>query len=95
MGCPDGDFPDVTSALAPAIVQWVGESQRDIRHALGSNNWVVSGASHGDGQADAGERYASGTERSADLVRDAFDLPRMECEGIYVTGSAAGGDWPQ
>ena len=37
------DFPDVTSALAPAIVQWVGESQRDIRHALGSNNWVVSG----------------------------------------------------
>ena len=37
-------FPDVTSALAPAIVQWVEESQRDIRHALGSNNWVVSGA---------------------------------------------------
>lgn len=40
---PDLDFPDVTSALAPAIVDWVGESQRDIRHALGSNNWVVSG----------------------------------------------------
>src|SRR5260370_6577056 len=36
-------FPDVTSALAPAIMRWVGESQRDIRHALGSNNWVVSG----------------------------------------------------
>jgi len=34
---------DLTSALAPAIIQWVGESQRDIRHALGSNNWVVSG----------------------------------------------------
>jgi penicillin amidase len=40
---PESSFPDVTSALAPAIVQWVGESQRDIRHALGSNNWVVSG----------------------------------------------------
>jgi penicillin amidase len=36
-------FPDVTSALAPEIVRWVGESQRDIRHTLGSNNWVVSG----------------------------------------------------
>jgi len=36
-------FPDITSALAPAIMQWVGESQRDIRSALGSNNWVVSG----------------------------------------------------
>jgi penicillin amidase len=39
----DADFPDLTSALAPAVVQWVGESQRDIRHGLGSNNWVVSG----------------------------------------------------
>jgi penicillin amidase len=40
---PERGFPDVTSALAPAIMQWVGESQRDIRNALGSNNWVVSG----------------------------------------------------
>jgi penicillin amidase len=40
---PARDFPDVTSALAPAIVEWVGESGRDIRHTLGSNNWVVSG----------------------------------------------------
>lgn len=35
--------PDLTSALAPAVIQWVSESQRDIRHSLGSNNWVVSG----------------------------------------------------
>ena len=40
---PQPGFPDVTSALLPEIVRWVGESQRDIRHALGSNNWVVSG----------------------------------------------------
>jgi penicillin amidase len=40
---PQLGFPDVTSALLPEIVRWVGESQRDIRHALGSNNWVVSG----------------------------------------------------
>ena len=40
---PPPGFPDVTSALVPEIVRWVGESQRDIRHALGSNNWVVSG----------------------------------------------------
>jgi penicillin amidase len=37
------NFPDLTSALAPEIVHWVGESRRDIRHTLGSNNWVVSG----------------------------------------------------
>jgi penicillin amidase len=36
-------FTDLTAELAPAIMQWVDESQRDIRHALGSNNWVVSG----------------------------------------------------
>jgi penicillin amidase len=36
-------FTDLTSALAPAVLEWVGDSQRDIRHALGSNNWVVSG----------------------------------------------------
>jgi penicillin amidase len=36
-------FTDLTSALAPSVVQWLGESQRDIRHTLGSNNWVVSG----------------------------------------------------
>ncbi len=42
-GSQERGFPDVTSALAPAIMQWVGESQRDIRNALGSNNWVVSG----------------------------------------------------
>jgi penicillin G amidase len=40
---PPPGFPDVTSALVPEIVRWVGESQRDIRHALGSNNWVVNG----------------------------------------------------
>ncbi len=42
-GSQERGFPDVTSALAPAIIKWVGESQRDIRNALGSNNWVVSG----------------------------------------------------
>ncbi|HWY45019.1 MAG TPA: penicillin acylase family protein [Candidatus Sulfotelmatobacter sp.] len=38
------NFADLTSALAPALLEWVAESQRDIRQALGSNNWVVSGA---------------------------------------------------
>ena len=35
--------PDLTSALAEAVKDWIGESQRQIRHGLGSNNWVVSG----------------------------------------------------
>jgi penicillin amidase len=38
------DYADLTAALAPAIKDWVRESQDDIRHAIGSNNWVVSGA---------------------------------------------------
>jgi penicillin amidase len=36
--------PDLTSLLAVNVKEWVEESQRDIRHSLGSNNWVVSGA---------------------------------------------------
>jgi len=35
--------PDLTSALAGAVRDWIGESQRQIRRSLGSNNWVVSG----------------------------------------------------
>ena len=35
--------PDLTSLLAAQVTDWLRESQRDIRHSLGSNNWVVSG----------------------------------------------------
>jgi penicillin G amidase len=38
------DYADLSSVLAPAIKNWIHESQDGIRHALGSNNWVVSGA---------------------------------------------------
>ena len=37
------DQPDVTTALAESVRDWIEESQRDIRRSLGSNNWVVSG----------------------------------------------------
>jgi len=37
-------FADLTSALATSIQDWLRGSQADIRSALGSNNWVVSGA---------------------------------------------------
>jgi penicillin G amidase len=36
--------PDITSLLAMEVEDWLRESQRDMRHSLGSNNWVVSGA---------------------------------------------------
>jgi penicillin G amidase len=36
--------PDLTSLLAMDVEEWLRESQSDIRHSLGSNNWVVSGA---------------------------------------------------
>ena len=36
-------FPDLTSALARSMRDFLAETRRDIRHQLGSNNWVVSG----------------------------------------------------
>ena len=36
--------PDLTSALATGVNDWLLESQHDIRASLGSNNWVVNGA---------------------------------------------------
>jgi penicillin amidase len=36
--------PDLTSALAASVQDWLLESRREIRRSLGSNNWVVSGA---------------------------------------------------
>ena len=36
-------LPDITSALAISVRDWLADSRRQIRHALGSNNWVVSG----------------------------------------------------
>ena len=35
--------PDVTSLLASEVQFWLRESQQEIRHSLGSNNWVVNG----------------------------------------------------
>jgi penicillin G amidase len=40
----ESSAPDITSLFARQIKDWLRESQRDIRHSLGSNNWVVSGA---------------------------------------------------
>jgi penicillin G amidase len=35
--------PDLTTALGEEVEDWLKESQSEIRHSLGSNNWVVSG----------------------------------------------------
>ena len=35
--------PDLTSALAGSVCGYLAEAQQEIRHSLGSNNWVVSG----------------------------------------------------
>jgi penicillin G amidase len=45
MAPPDAatELPDATSALAGAVRDWLQDSGRQIRQALGSNNWVVSG----------------------------------------------------
>ncbi len=36
--------PDLTSALAESVQEFLQESKYEIRQGLGSNNWVVSGA---------------------------------------------------
>lgn len=36
-------FIDLTSSLAPSVIAWIAETQSELRHGLGSNNWVVSG----------------------------------------------------
>jgi penicillin amidase len=35
--------PDLTSAWASSVLGYLQDSAREIRHSLGSNNWVVSG----------------------------------------------------
>jgi len=37
-------FTDLASPLWPSLHNWIEESRREIRHGVGSNNWVVSGA---------------------------------------------------
>jgi penicillin amidase len=37
------EFPDLTSALALSIRGFLEDTRGEIRHSLGSNNWVVSG----------------------------------------------------
>ena len=41
---PHESDPDLTSALARSIQNFLAESRSEIRQGLGSNNWVVSGA---------------------------------------------------
>ncbi|HUE44457.1 MAG TPA: penicillin acylase family protein, partial [Candidatus Sulfotelmatobacter sp.] len=35
--------PDLTTALANSVVGYIRDTQSEIRHSLGSNNWAVSG----------------------------------------------------
>ena len=37
------NLPDLTSVLAHSLRGYLAETQQEIRHSLGSNNWVVSG----------------------------------------------------
>ncbi len=78
---PGVDFPDLTSALAPAVVQWVGEAQRDIRHSLGSNNWVVSG----DHTATGKPLLANDTHLELSLPPIWYEM-HLTCPGWNVKG---------
>jgi penicillin G amidase len=37
------NLPDLTSVLARSVRDYLAETRQEIRHSLGSNNWVVSG----------------------------------------------------
>ncbi len=36
--------PDITSAMAANVTEWLEAGERDVHRMLGSNNWVVNGA---------------------------------------------------
>jgi penicillin G amidase len=65
--------PDVTSALANKVQDWLRESQQEIRHSLGSNNWVVNG-----------EHTASGKPLLANDMHLELTLPPIWYE-IHLT----------
>ncbi|MGB7435638.1 MAG: penicillin acylase family protein, partial [Candidatus Acidiferrum sp.] len=72
-----GGAPDLTSALAQEAKEWLEESQREIRHSLGSNNWVVNG-----------EHTASGKPLLANDMHLELTLPPIWYE-VHLTAS----DW--
>jgi penicillin G amidase len=43
-GAPESGAPDLTSAMAQSVEEFLAQSGSNIRAGLGSNNWVVSGA---------------------------------------------------
>jgi len=42
--------PDLTTALGEEVRDWLQESRQEIRHTLGSNNWVVDGTHTASGK---------------------------------------------
>ncbi len=66
-------FPDLTSALARSMRGFLADTRRGIRHGLGSNNWVVSGAHTATGKPLLANDTHLELSIPADLVRGASD----------------------
>ena len=66
-------FPDLTSLLASSVQGYLAEINREIRHSLGSNNWVVNG-----------EHTASGKPLLANDTHLELSLPPIWYE-IHIT----------
>jgi penicillin amidase len=66
-------FPDLTSALAASVCDSLADIRREIRHGLGSNNWVVNG-----------EHTASGKPLLANDTHLELSLPPIWYE-VHVT----------
>jgi penicillin amidase len=64
---------ELSAALAEEVKNWLGESQREIRRSLGSNNWVVSG-----------ERTATGKPLLANDMHLDLTLPPIWYE-VHLT----------
>jgi penicillin amidase len=80
-------FTDLTSALAPAVVQWVSDSRLEIRHALGSNNWAVSG----DHTATGKPLLANDTHLELGLPPIWYQV-HLTCPGWNVKGFTLAGE---
>jgi penicillin amidase len=71
-----GNFTDLTSALASSVRGYLAETQHEIRHSLGSNNWVVSG-----------DHTATGKPLLANDTHLELSIPPIWYE-IHLTGPA-------
>ena len=80
-----------TSVQWPSVRDFLAGTNREIRHGLGSNNWVVSGAHTATGKP----LLANDTHLELSIPSIWYEAhltaPGWNVKGLYAAGRAAGG----